>query len=455
MDFWRSGQARTYRDPAVQRKGMSLRKRITSLYFPPWVPVAGIIVVVFGILAVLFYSRTAVGAPRINDHWHAAYAIFIGDQRQPNIPTFTGPEEIHTHGDGIIHEHPFIPAGEGSGAAIGRFFQYGGGKLTDSELKIPGHKESYKNGDSVPRTDKTGVVRILRADSGIHPLGSGFSQAIQNCDAKPESEFQPVNSRYIPKDGDCIRIIFGPPEVPVVVQSDRTIIAPEDATRTIDLDVTGSGANTAFSPASLELKTGEIVKIVLRNKSVVEDPAKPPFHGFRSSGVDKQYGTQDDFVLDSPTLDPGQEGTAVIRFETAGEFEFRDEAATEGVTPVTGKITVSAAPATSPTPTPNPEEQVDVSLDVALTDAGYQPTGLTVKAGQRFRLDLTNSGAFIHNLCSPGPDGMCRTDDDIVPSTDVSPGETGSLIGKIDTPGTYEFHDSFHPTQITGTITVE
>ena len=72
---------------------MGLRERITGFHFPAWAPVAFIIVLVFGILGILFYTRQASAAPHIGDHWHAAYAIYIGDTRQPNIPTFTGPEE--------------------------------------------------------------------------------------------------------------------------------------------------------------------------------------------------------------------------------------------------------------------------------------------------------------------------------------------------------------------------
>jgi len=455
MDFWRSGQARTYRDPAVARKGMSPWKRITSLYFPPWVPVVGIMAVVFGILGVLVYVRQAAAAPHINDHWHATYAVFIGDQRQPNIPTFTGPEEIHTHGDGMIHIHPFIPAGEGSGAAIGKFFDYGLGKLDSDELRIPGQRDTYKNGDLIPGTDRAGVVRILRADSGIHPLGSQFSQAIQVCDAKPESEYEEVNSRYIPQDGDCLRIIFGPPGVQVVVQADRTVISPDDATRTIEMTVTGSGAETVFSPAALEVNQNEIVKIVLTNNAEVTED-RQFFHGLRFSGADKEYGTSDDFVTDPPTLDPGQQATAVIRYEQAGEFEFRDEQPpVEGAQPVTGKVTVTAVEQASPTPTGVPQEQVDVTLDVAMGDNFFEPKELTIEAGKKFRINLLNNGALIHNLRIDGPDGEFGTDDDIVTKADVNPGGTGELVGQIDAAGTYQFRDDFHRTEATGTITVQ
>jgi hypothetical protein len=61
------------------------------MYFPPWVPVVGIIFVVFGILALLFITRSATGAPRIGeDHWHATYTFYACGEKQPAAPTWEG-----------------------------------------------------------------------------------------------------------------------------------------------------------------------------------------------------------------------------------------------------------------------------------------------------------------------------------------------------------------------------
>jgi len=460
MDFWRSGQARTYRDVRGTGRRMGVWERIRGFHFPAWAPVGFIIVLVFGILGVLFYTRQASAAPHIGDHWHAAYAIYIGNTRQPNIPTFTGPEETHTHGDGIIHMHPFITAGEGRGSSVGNFFKYGGGQLSDDTLQVPGQKDTHKNGDLID--GKSAELRILRADSGIHPLGSDFARAIQACDAKDESAFERVNSRYIAQDGDCIRIVFAAPEVKPVVQADRTIISPDQATREITMDVTGTGASTVFSPASIDVKAGETVKVTLSNKSVVEDKNNPPFHGLRFNGADGQYGTSDDFVTDPPTLDPGQTGTAVIRFETPGEYEFKDEAPVkEGVTPSTGKVNVGPSESTpAPTPSPVPgatptPAPADVTLSLNVSDSGFVPPEITAPAGKSFRITLTNTGAVVHNLRIAGPDGQFRTDDDIAVSGFVNPGASGDATGKIDTPGRYPFRDDFNPTQLVGTLIVQ
>jgi len=448
MDFWRSGQARTYRDPRAARKSMSIWQRITGFHFPAWMPVVTIMVVVVAILGGLFIVQSAKGAPRIGDHWHAPYSIFIGDELQPRIQQVITQEGIHTHGDGVIHLHPHTSVAEGGGAHLGHFFGDQGGRLTNSELQIPGRKEMYKNGDTLEGDDRPSELRILKADSGIHPLGANFNAAIVTCDSKPESEFERVNSRYVPKDGDCIRIVFGPPEDVPVVQPDRTIIDPAQADREIQMEVTGGGETTVFSPASLELKAGETVKVVLTNNST-----EAAFHGLRFSGADRQYGTSDDFVL--PNLDPGVSGEVAIRFDAAGEYEFRDEQTVEGVAPVTGKVIVgeaAATPAPGVTTTPVP---ADISLDVSATDTAFEPAALTVEAGKSFRINVVNNGAVIHNLRIAGPDGAFRTEDDIAMATPVNPGGTGQVSGKIDTPGTYQFRDDFNPTTLTGTLTVQ
>lgn len=112
LSFWRRGQARTYRQQRTSQRGkVSLRRRITRFQFPAWVPVGAVIVVVFGILGLLFFARSATGAPRSGDHWHATYEITICGQRQPNIPTFSG--GVHTHGSGTIHMHPQLPSVRG------------------------------------------------------------------------------------------------------------------------------------------------------------------------------------------------------------------------------------------------------------------------------------------------------------------------------------------------------
>ena len=127
------------------------------------------------------------GAPRIGrHHWHATYQVFICGERQPNFPTWES--GVHTHGDGVIHIHPFVPAEEGKGARLVKFFEYGGGKLTQSEMRMPGDRQTFRNGDKCP----DGSEAVLQVIVNGEPLDD--------------------LNRYVPQDGDRIRIVFGPPE---------------------------------------------------------------------------------------------------------------------------------------------------------------------------------------------------------------------------------------------------
>jgi uncharacterized cupredoxin-like copper-binding protein len=431
MDFWRSGRVRSARERRAgigPREPQGFFKRITSLYLPPWVPVVGIIFVVFGILALLFITRSATGAPRIGvDHWHAPYTFYICGEKQPPAPTWEG-SGVHTHGDGLIHIHPFTQSEEGAGARLAKWFEYGGGKLDGDEIRMPGSSKTYKNGDECP-DGTTGEVQI-------------FVNGVKINDYK----------RYTPKDGDRIRIVFGPPEEQVQLD-DRIVIPEEAATREVEVtvDQPGEEASTVFKPESIAVAAGEVVKIVLQNVDEVS-------HGLRVSGIDGEYGTSDDFVVvpegsdpakaeQGDIIEPGGSGFAIIRFDNAGRFEFRDPT----VATTTGTIVVEDV---APTETPAPADAFDVELDVGMLDNAYEPDVLTIDAGKKVKLNLSNQGQFVHNIRIAGPDGVYETEDDIL-SADILPGEKGELIVEIDKAGEYVFRDDFRKETMTGALTVQ
>src|SRR5213592_5137587 len=76
-------------------------------------PVSVTLVIVLGLGLVLFaksrrQSSDDATPPVANvDHWHAAYGIYNCDAFEPAIQVKTDPDGIHTHGDGVIHIHPF------------------------------------------------------------------------------------------------------------------------------------------------------------------------------------------------------------------------------------------------------------------------------------------------------------------------------------------------------------
>lgn len=73
-------------------------------------------------------------APGVGDHWHAAYGIFICGQFTDPIPDESDPEGIHSHGDGVIHIHPFQASAAGANATIGKFMEAVQVQVTDDGL---------------------------------------------------------------------------------------------------------------------------------------------------------------------------------------------------------------------------------------------------------------------------------------------------------------------------------
>ena len=96
--------------------------------------VAVVVVIMLGLVVYARASRPTdgSGAPRLGDHWHAAYGFYICDANDDSgrfLPDLTGTKEaqstdpatgnnvytdkhfrlygIHSHGDGVIHYHPY------------------------------------------------------------------------------------------------------------------------------------------------------------------------------------------------------------------------------------------------------------------------------------------------------------------------------------------------------------
>jgi hypothetical protein len=96
--------------------------------------------------------------PRVgSDHWHAAIGFDICGTFAPNIPdNGQDPLGIHTHGDGIVHIHPFSAQSAGKNATLKVFFDTVGAKVTATQIKIPSDPVTHKNGQKCG--DKTATV---------------------------------------------------------------------------------------------------------------------------------------------------------------------------------------------------------------------------------------------------------------------------------------------------------
>src|SRR6476469_5448461 len=82
------------------------------------------------------------------DHWHAALGVDICGTFAPNVPdSGTDPLGIHTHGDGVVHIHPFSGVSSGKRAILQIFFDTTGLKVNASEIKLTTDPTTHKNGD--------------------------------------------------------------------------------------------------------------------------------------------------------------------------------------------------------------------------------------------------------------------------------------------------------------------
>lgn len=138
-----------------------------------------LLVVALGVLLILVArnersANAPAGPPRLGDHWHSLYAIydcddFIFDVYANDVDDQSG---IHTHGDGLIHIHPFHTGVTGQFATMGAFMREIEVELTDSTLELPdGTILDESDGDCAspePDSDDAGVaepgaeLRIMR-----------------------------------------------------------------------------------------------------------------------------------------------------------------------------------------------------------------------------------------------------------------------------------------------------
>lgn len=92
------------------------------------------------------------------DHWHVAYGVYVCDKYlSPVESSGEDPLGVHTHGDGLIHVHPFKAGAAGTNAILKRFFESENLKVTAKTITV-GSKKYETGGDC---NGKKATVRTL------------------------------------------------------------------------------------------------------------------------------------------------------------------------------------------------------------------------------------------------------------------------------------------------------
>lgn len=171
------------------------------------------VVVITGVVAI-FISRSKGNARPIanKDHWHAFLGANVcgqwinhaidptqaGSDKGIGAPAFEAPRNIgiHSHGDGLIHIHPYSAEGQGDRATIGRFLADNEGadwELTSDTMKL-WDDQTHKNGGACPGKDVRATIKW--AVNGKERSGNPSDYRPEDCDTiavayLPESEKVP------------------------------------------------------------------------------------------------------------------------------------------------------------------------------------------------------------------------------------------------------------------------
>jgi hypothetical protein len=202
---------------------------------------AAALILVAGV-ALIMVSRdpvSASGPPKANfDHWHAALGVDVCGTFLPNEQTFEDAEGLHTHGDGLMHIHPFLQRAAGKNATVGLYLEVG-------ERNFHADKDSFKVWDG--QEHKTGDKCDGKAAEVRWAL-NGEEQDGNISDYRPQDQDQIVLA-LLPKDEP----IPAPPSAPeLAAPSDLAPTTPgAGATVTVPADTaTTAPAATDTTPTT-------------------------------------------------------------------------------------------------------------------------------------------------------------------------------------------------------------
>jgi hypothetical protein len=166
-----------------------------------------VLVIVVGVGLVVFAKLAnddkAAASPAIGQHWHTFLGVNVCGTWLPNPPAFEPRASepgvragLHSHGDGLMHIHPFASDEAGTAATVGRFISYGGWQLSDTSMKVWDGVE-HKNGQYC---GKAGNQKKSEVQWAVGEYGKPWS-------GKPRTG-NPAD--FHPKNGEIVAVYYLP-----------------------------------------------------------------------------------------------------------------------------------------------------------------------------------------------------------------------------------------------------
>lgn len=209
------GKASSAKKVARLTSGSKHKSRRTARFgFPALITV----IVVGGILSIVFlksgqpsaFPKAADLSNRQNpggDHIHEAYGFNICGKWQPPIPEFESQIGIHTHGDGVIHIHPYDVSAQGRHAELKVFLTGAHVQLSDKHLVVPKTSSGDGANVKVPGTCN-GKPAVLRVAEWHHATTKGDKPTTKPPDKVYKSGFGDI---WLGHNGGALTIYYGPP----------------------------------------------------------------------------------------------------------------------------------------------------------------------------------------------------------------------------------------------------
>lgn len=158
--------------------------------------------------ALVASTLPAVGPVPTSSHWHAAYVVRVCDDVLPPFESDSDPLGIHSHGDGLMHVHPFFEESGYENARMSLFADAMGFEVSDGELTLPGGG-TWRDGDLC-----NGVPGRVFVDRWASP----------DSQSQAERLFQGLDEIRYQADGELYQIAFAPVDsFPVVPPATRLL----------------------------------------------------------------------------------------------------------------------------------------------------------------------------------------------------------------------------------------